>query len=153
MCSCLPSKYGSKKQGEVTMIHVQKGEAIDHGLLAMQEKYSNGEYIAARGLNAFFDPTVYATSAVDVVATGIKRIINNEQKKYQAQYQFKIEPTHWHRLKDDSLYFYKDISTNGCFDPEGMQFTGFAVTRLSKKDTAFKAVFELDNSNPVRNIS
>src|SRR5262249_11027265 len=102
LCSCLSSKYGSHTRGEMTMIHVHKGEAIDHGLLTQQEKYHDGEYVAARGMDAFFDPTVYTTSALDIVATGIKRMINNEQKKYQAQYQFRIEPIHWHRLKDDS---------------------------------------------------
>jgi len=146
--SCVPSKYGSHTKGEMTMIHIHKGEAIDHGLLTIQEKYREGEYIAARGMNAFFDPTVYTSSAVGIVATGIKNVIANEQRKYQAQYQFKIEPIHWHRLKDDSMYFYKDVSTNGCFDPEGMQFTGFTVTRLCHGgDTAMKAVFELDNAN------
>lgn len=129
------------------MIRVHRGVAINHDLLVKQERYARGENVAARGLGAFFDPTVYTTSAVGIVATSIKKVIDNEQKKYQAQYIFKIESSHWHRLQNDSTYFYNDVSTVGSFDPTGMQFTGFTILRMSRRDTAMKAVFELDTSN------
>ena len=94
------------------MIH--PGMAIDTNRLAEQQMAYNGEM--SRG-GAFFDPTTYGTTAVSMVATGIKDAIDRENKKYQASYEFNITPDRrCHKLVNDTMYFYDKNSRVGPFD-------------------------------------
>lgn len=72
---------------------------------------------------------------------GIQSLLDNRKKKYSADYSFAI--------KDES--FYDQVSTQGPFDPTGIRFKGFTVSRVSKSegnrgDTAFVARFCIDTS-------
>src|SRR5450755_3982506 len=72
---------------------------------------------------------------------GIQSMINNRKKKYNADYSFAI--------KDES--FYDQVSTDGPFDPTGIRFKGFTITRIynwedKPADTAFLARFSLDTT-------
>ena len=72
---------------------------------------------------------------------GIQSLINNRKKKYNSDYSFAI--------KDES--FYDQVSTDGPFDPTGIRFKGFTITRIFNRedqsaDTAFLASFSIDTS-------
>jgi hypothetical protein len=71
---------------------------------------------------------------------GIQSLINNRRKRYTADYSFAI--------KDES--FYDQVSTDGPFDPTGIRFKGFKVTRILRggnhSDTAFVAKFSIDTA-------
>jgi hypothetical protein len=146
---CMGAKIGSKHKGEVTMLSINPGIAIDTDKLQMQMAYNDGKI---RG--DFFDPTTFGTTALSIVATGVKKTIDNEKKKYQASYEFNIASDRTHKLRNDSMYFYSKKSQVGPFDVKNMQFTGFTVCRLfgrnkkdENKEMAMRAFFELDTSN------
>lgn len=72
---------------------------------------------------------------------GIHSMINNRRKKYNADYSFAI--------RDES--FYDQVSTDGPFDPTGIRFKGFTITRIFNRedqlaDTAFLARFSIDTT-------
>ncbi len=77
---------------------------------------------------------------ISKVVEGIQKMIDNRQKKYSSSYNFS--------KKDER--FYQDISGDGPFDPTGIRFTGFTVSRLlnvqegGAADTAFTARFTMD---------
>lgn len=83
-----------------------------------------------------------AGTLVSLATDAVKSIIANDQKKYIADYQFGLT----------DLYFYDQLSNEGLFDPIGLQFSGFKLSRtfinkLGIEDTALKAEFELDTVN------
>jgi len=83
-----------------------------------------------------------AGSLVSLATDAVKSIIANDQKKYIADYQFGLT----------DLYFYDQLSNEGLFDPIGLQFSGFKLSRtfINKaglEDTALTAEFELDTVN------
>jgi hypothetical protein len=72
---------------------------------------------------------------------GIQSMIHNRKKKYNSDYSFAI--------KDES--FYDQVSADGPFDPVGIRFKGFTITRIfnhddQPADTAFLASFAIDTS-------
>jgi hypothetical protein len=80
-----------------------------------------------------------AGTLVSLATDAVKNIIANDEKKYIADYQFGLT----------DLYFYDQLSNEGLFDPIGLQFSGFKLSRtfINKagiEDTALKAEFELD---------
>lgn len=84
---------------------------------------------------------IISSFLIDKSIEGIKSLINNRNKKFNADYSFAI--------KDES--FYDQVSSEGPFDPTGIRFRGFTVARLFKlnnntSDTAFIARFRLDTS-------
>lgn len=107
---------------------------------AMIEQYGpKAEYLAAlsRGQGSARGIIPGSDKLISLATDGIQKLIENDKKKYQAAYSF--------ALKD--MYFYGKNSTHAPFDPVGMQFTGFRVTRTftnsdGKVDTAMTAVFE-----------
>jgi hypothetical protein len=85
--------------------------------------------------------TSLATDLIGQAATAINTIITNEQSKYTTVSSFVLTDS----------YFYDQPSTDGPFDPVGMQFKGFDVVRTVKgkdgqTDTAFIARFALDTN-------
>ncbi len=80
-----------------------------------------------------------------LVAKGIQGIINlidNRKKKYTTEYSFSSE----------NESFYDDISVAGAYDPVGMRFNGFSISRIGKRadgmpDTGFYAKFSIDISD------
>jgi hypothetical protein len=138
---CRGSKYGQRTDDEVTIINIHKGQPVD--LLAFREledAHNNSGEFASRGI---FDS--YGSTAAGLAVSGIKQLIENEKDKYNEEYDFVIEPN-GHHLQNDSSYFYKSISDLP-FNPSDIQFNGFTILRVCGKDTALKAVFELDKSN------
>lgn len=139
LSGCLPYKYGSKDDEEVTTIKLKTGKALNERLLKEQEDIAmNG---GGRGL---LDPM--GSSATGIITDKITEWIKNEQDKYEDDYEFLIAPNQ-RRLNNDSSYFYSDVSSKGTFDPENIMFKGFTLVRKSGDDTAMMAVFELDTSN------
>jgi hypothetical protein len=99
--------------------------------------------LASRGIKSRgVDVTPVTGSLFSIAAEGIRKFIASERKKYTAYYQFALT----------DLYFYDQLSTEGPFDPVGLQFNGFKMIRTfidkqGNTDTAFRASFVLDTSN------
>ncbi len=142
LAGCKGSQYSHKKKHEVTVLNVQKTKPID--LLAFQsieELHNSTEVASSRA--AFLG--AYGSTAIGMAMTGVKALIKHEQEKYHDEYDFELIPQ-GHRIQNDSSYFYKGIS-DIAFNPSDMQFNGFTIVRMSGKDTAMRAVFEVDKSN------
>lgn len=140
---CIGSKYGSKKKAEQhTATLTPEKEVITYAMImdygpqaAYWAALSRGEQ--ARGVLPGTD------KLISLATDGIHKLIENDKKKYQADYSFAL----------NDLYFYDKNSTHAVFDPIGMQFTGFEVTRTfanaeGQTDTAMHAVFEPILDNP-----
>ena len=105
---------------------------IDFDKIKYQKAYTLDER-SGRGMISSF--------LIDKSIEGIKSLINNRKKKFNAGYSFAI--------KDET--FYDQVSTEGPFDPTGIRFRGFTLARLFKandgtSDTAFIARFSMDTS-------
>ncbi len=98
--------------------------------------------LASRGQsNSRGIETAYAGGLVSLGVAAVKQVIANENKKYIAQ---------WKQGLND-LYFYDQPSSESPFDPTGMQFNGFSITRTfedhGKTTTAISADFEVDKDS------
>lgn len=139
---CVGSKKGSATKNEaLTMQIKEKRDVVKFDTLKDQETptlVTRGQS-KARGIGV----TPIIGTVVSLATNAIKNVISNEKKKYSAAYQFALT----------DLYFYDQLSTEGPFDPVGMQFSGFKLVRtfINKKgeiDTAFTASIGVDKSNP-----
>ncbi len=142
---CIGSKLGSARKGErVLMSAPPKRNVINYALLKKQQENpltfaSRGE-ITSRGIE-----TAFAGSLVSLGVTAVKQVINNESKKYVAE---------WKQGLSD-LYFYDQPSAQGPLDPVGMQFNGFNITRTfqyhNQTETAVSADFEVEKDSVASN--
>jgi hypothetical protein len=85
---------------------------------------------------------IVTTFLINKGVQGIQSLIDNRRKKYNSDYSFAI--------KDES--FYDQVSTDGPFDPAGIRFKGFTITRIFNQegqsaDTAFLATFSIDTTS------
>src|SRR5215471_1838802 len=134
--SCKTSEYAYATKGESVKLKVEeRSDAINY-LAIKQQKILTLQERSGRG--AF---TPLAGTAISLATDMVKKMIANERKKYIADYSLSVS----------DLYFYDQLSTESCFDPVGMQFSGFTVVRTfmnkeNKLDTAMVARFELDTS-------
>jgi hypothetical protein len=134
--SCKTSEYAYATRGESVKLKVdERSDAINYlaikeqKILSLQERSGRGAF------------TPLAGTAISLATDMVKKMIANERKKYIADYSLSVS----------DLYFYDQLSTESCFDPVGMQFSGFTVVRTfmnkeNKLDTALVAKFELDTS-------
>lgn len=111
--------------------------------------------LAFNGMLTQMDPELLAHSrsamvgqAISVAAEGIKYLIEQDKKKYTAEYA----------VAKSDMYFYKNISTKSAFDPTDIQFKGFNILRTFKNtsgelDTALYISFILDTENPYEIIN
>jgi hypothetical protein len=141
LVGCKGSEYGRYTKHEYTVIKVRPGEQMDMLAFSAQEDIHNSNEVASsRGL---FDS--YGSTAAGLIFTGVKTLVQKEKEKYHEEYNFVIEPI-GHHIQNDSFYFYKSISDIP-FNPSDMQFSGFTILRICGRDTALKAVFEVDKTN------
>ncbi|POY36626.1 hypothetical protein C3K47_09640 [Solitalea longa] len=138
---CIGSKLGSAKQNEDLSAKIkEKSDVIDYALLHQQTVPD----LASRGGGASRGLPVagMAGSVISLATNAVKQMIDNDKKKYTAEYGYALT----------DLYFYDQLSTTGPFDPIGMQFNSFKLVRTfennGKQDTAMVAEFELDIENP-----
>jgi len=117
-----------------------KRDVINYALLKKQQEHpltlaSRGE-ITSRGA-----ATAFTGSLVSLGVAAVKSVIANEHKKYFAEWKQGL----------NNLYFYDQPSAEGPFDPTGMQFNGFNITRTFKDHdkivTAVSADFEVDKDS------
>ncbi|MEO7922556.1 MAG: hypothetical protein ABIR30_02675 [Chitinophagaceae bacterium] len=92
------------------------------------------------GNRGLFGPVL--GGAISLATNAVKKMIAKDRARYVANYSFALT----------DLYFYDQLSLESVFDPVGMQFGGFILTRtftnsLGQTDTAFTARFELDTSS------
>jgi hypothetical protein len=137
---CAGSKFGSAKKNEkVVMLAPPKRDVINFALLKKQQEQP--QKLASRGGVSRGAETAFAGSLVSIGVTAVKQVIANEHKKYFAE---------WKQGLND-LYFYDQPSAEGPFDPTGMQFNGFSITRTFKDQdktiTALTAEFEVDKDS------
>jgi hypothetical protein len=142
---CIGSRFGSaKKKEKVLMSAPPKRDVINYALLKKQQE--KPLTLASRGGSATRGAeTAFAGSLVSLGVTAVKQVISNENKKYVAT---------WKQGLSD-LYFYDQPSAIGPFDPTGMQFNGFSITRTFEDDhqtmTAITADFEVDKDSVAAN--
>jgi hypothetical protein len=102
--------------------------------------------MASRGSITSRGPvTAFTGGLVSFGVSAVKSVIANENKKYLAE---------WKQGLND-LYFYDQPSSDGPFDPTGMQFNGFTITRTFEDDhqlkTALVAEFEIEKDSVASN--
>jgi hypothetical protein len=137
---CIGSKFGSAKKNEkVIMKAPPKRDVINFALLKKQQQQPLT--LASRGETVRGIGTAYVGSLVSLGVAAVKQVIDNEHKKYFSQ---------WSQGLSD-LYFYDQPSSEGPFDPTGMQFNGFSITRTfedhGKTTTAISADFEIEKDS------
>jgi len=147
MISCKTTGYGYAIKDEKAKLKINESpDAINYAALKPQEIPSLSDR-AQRGRGPSRGMPL-ATTAVSLATDVIKKMIANDRKKYIADYSFALT----------DLYFYDQLSTESVFDPVGMQFSGFKLTRSFKRkdgitDTAFMADFVLDTTRPAEIIN
>ena len=148
---CRGSKLGYANDKENLKMQVEeKRDVINYNLLAVQripnfkmrmEQHKEQKSMQERGIQ-YFPAAPILGSIISLAANGVKKMIDNDKKKYTADYDFALT----------SLVFYDQLSTESMFDPTGMQFNGFKLIRTfkneaGKEDTALTAIFVLDTVN------
>ena len=148
--SCfLPSTVGSATRNERLRMKIkEQRDVINTEKLQAQQVLSLDERALARNGKSRGLIAPVATSVISIATDAVKKIIANDQKKYTAAYQFGLT----------DLYFYDQLSNEGPFDPVGMQFSGFKLTRtflnkLGVEDTALIVDFSLDTANSAEIIN
>jgi hypothetical protein len=141
--ACAASKVGSATKNEALVMTIKEQQnVIDPERLTVQKIPSlNDRALAQRGQSRGMLAPV-AGSLVSMASNAVKKMIATNQTKYVAAYQFGLT----------DLYFYDQLSTEGPFDPVGMQFNGFKLVRTftngsGANDTALMADFVLDTAN------
>jgi hypothetical protein len=136
--SCKTPLFTRRQPVENTeMVVNEKMDVINYAVLKEQMAPSLAERnsgLANRGL---------LSTAVSIGTNLVKQMIARDRARYTGNYAFGAT----------DLYFYDQLSTESVFDPIGMQFKSFTVVRTfyNKEgllDTAMKAEFELDMTNP-----
>ncbi len=136
---CRILSHSRSLKDETTDIAVkEKPDAISYASIKRQQVPSfTDRATASRGL---FGPLL--GGAVSLATNAVKKMIAKDRARYVANYTFALT----------DLYFYDQLSEETVFDPVGMQFSGFILTRTftntqNQTDTAFIARFELDTSS------
>lgn len=146
LASCAGSKYAYKTKGEdVDMAIKEETDVIDYHVLKDQE-VPNLASRGAKGRGFIALPLV--GQAISLAKTQVKKMIDEDQKKYIAQYKQGL----------GNLYFYDQLSVKSQFEPIGLQFRGFELLRMAEVkndfiDTAVFLRFELDTTNPYEIIN
>lgn len=147
--ACKASNIGSAANEEDLKMKIKEQKDIinpqslkEQRILSMEER-SMGSSIASRGL---FSSA--AGGLVSMATDAVKKMIANEKEKYNADYEFGL----------NDLYFYDQLSNDNPFDPVGLQFGGFKLTRTFKNnygriDTALIVNFALDTINSAEMIN
>lgn len=139
LASCTATQYSTVgKSDQAKMLVTEKKDVVPFRDLQQQSISTFQERTQTRTLIA---PMVGALTSFGVDA--IKKMIANDKKKYTAEYKMALT----------DMVFYDQLSTESVFDPLGMHFNGFTLVRTFTNkdgniDTAMKAEFELDKTNP-----
>lgn len=134
---CVSSRYSHKKAGENVKIKINE----DSAWLALNKlKYQPvPDFLASQARNSRGLAIGQLTS---LAVMGVGKLIELDRSQFTAGYS----------QSASELFFYRQLSEKGHFDPSGIQFKNVEIKRnirINKKDTtAFYAVFELDNSRP-----
>lgn len=141
LSACSGSKYGLAAKDEKTQMLIrEKRNIIAYDTLTPQPISSirGGSRGPMSGLIG---------GAISLATNAVKQKIKEDQKRYYTDYKYALT----------DLYFYDQLSSEGPFDPLGMQFHGFRLMRTFENkgvmDTAMIADFELDDSNPYEIIN
>ena len=125
------SVFGQAAKEKVIATIDQSEEVISPDKLKVQTG------VSSRGML-----TSIAGGSISLAAEGIKKLIEMDKAKYTAQYTAAL----------NEMYFYRNLSTESALDPNGIQFDGIRVARLSApqgkaSDTAVYVSLKLDKDN------
>lgn len=151
LVSCSGSKLGYATSDEKLNMQVkEKRDVIDYSKLSVQRipsfkrrtEQRSADSVTANGAQHALPIAPMLGGLVSLATNGVKKMIDNDKKKYTASYDFALT----------KLYFYDQLSTESMFDPVGMQFHTFTLVRTfkttdGKEDTALTATFVLDTAN------
>jgi len=129
LCGCAAYEKSYKTKGENLSMKVKEDKTLLANTLTSQETPSRGLGVDVVG------------QALTVAFAGVSSLLSEDTKSYNAEY---------HSSSND-MFFYKNPTTKGCYDPNGMQFNGFDFLRTfdndGKTDTAIYMSFSIDKSN------
>ena len=137
---CIGSKFGSQKDEKLVMNPLPKNDVVYNALEKIRKQGHPQTMIersrGSRGLIGSFEGGVLSFGV-----SAVKSVISDYKKKYNGSWEYGL----------NDLYFYDQPSLDGPFDPVGIQFTGFTLTRTITIDhderTAVKAEFELNTDS------
>ncbi len=138
--SCKSTEYGYAIKGERSRIWVEeKPNTLNYAALKKQVVPSLSDRSSAMSEGSLISPLL--GGAISLFTNAVKQMIANDRKKYVADYSCALT----------DLYFYDQLSIESPFDPLGMQFSGFTlsrtfITKAGTPDTAFRATFYLDTT-------
>ena len=132
--SCTVSRFSNKQKEEETVMKVSEDETF---IASAETEQPLARGVKSRGLIT----ASMLMQGVSLGADALKKFIDNEKKKYTAEYTDGLS----------SLYFYSHLSEKNAWDPEGIQFKEFTFVRTfenkkGKTDTALKITFVLDTT-------
>lgn len=136
LSSCVGSRYSNKRKGEsVQMRIIEDPNYLKlHELPEQQIPTLAMRAASARG-------AIGAGQIVSLAVMGVNKLIEMDRSQFSAAYGQSL----------NDLYFYDQVSDAGHFDPTGLQFRGFELSRkvkIRKNDTtALSAIFEIDPTN------
>ncbi|WP_443938178.1 hypothetical protein [Pedobacter sp. MW01-1-1] len=144
--SCTASKYGTNGKAvpeRVTMAAKNQPDVVDFaGILKKQLTPTLASRGQAKGRGL---ATNISTSLIGLGASAVKQMIAKEKKKYTAEWNNGL----------NNLYFYDQLSTQGPFDPVGLQFNGFKLERkiLTKKgDSTLAMLLDVELATDTTNV-
>ncbi len=138
--SCKSTEYGYAVKAERSRIWVEeKPNTLNYASLKKQVVPSLADRSSGMSESALISPLL--GGAISLFTNAVKQMIANDRKKYVADYSCALT----------DLYFYDQLAIESPFDPIGMQFSGFTLSRTFEnksggRDTAFKATFYLDTT-------
>ena len=113
--SCTVSRFSNKKKSENIVMKVSEDETFVSSV-GNNQPLARG--VKSRGLIT----ASMLMQAASVGSEALKKFIDNEKKKYTAEYSEGIY----------NLYFYNHLSENNAWDPEGIQLKEFTFVRTFK---------------------
>ena len=139
--SCSGYKMGQAQKNERTEMQIKE----QHGIIDYDNLNAQSISSIRGGSRGAMDGLV--GGAVSLATNAVKQMIAKDQAKYFTEYKYALT----------GLYFYDQLSSEGPFDPVGLQFNGFRLVRTfeneGRTDTAMIADFELDVQNPYEIIN
>ncbi|RYY37274.1 MAG: hypothetical protein EOP46_03310 [Sphingobacteriaceae bacterium] len=117
LSGCASSKFSPTNSKDKVSMRAKNQENVAD--FASILKKQGAPTLAARGNRGRGPATGLATSLIGLGTSALKQMIDKQKKKYTAEWTDGL----------NNLYFYDQLSTQGPFDPVGLQFNGFRLER------------------------
>ena len=120
--ACVAAKEGSAVKSEALNMKVKENPNLIQ-ITNLKEQSAPTMAMRSEGNSRGIPIAGIAGNLISLATDAVKNMIANDQKKYTTSYKFGL----------NDMYFYDQLSSEGAFDPTGMQFQGFKLIRTFKK--------------------